>query len=108
VAVWNDLKTRVRFPLARAMHVSDWLQAYAVRYLQEQDRTDLVVGRLVRCPVCAGLVRPVNGHPVESFDRRGVHPACLAPVGSDDVTVPGGIRFSCPECQGIWETFLKS
>jgi hypothetical protein len=92
------------------MHISDWAHAYAERYAHGEDRTDLVVATLVRCPVCTDLVRPGNGSsdPASFCDHSPVHPPCLASAGIDDITFPGRVRFRCPQCHGLWESYLRA
>jgi hypothetical protein len=104
VAFLKDLMTRAKRPTAQVMHVSDWAAAYARRYVEGQDRRELVSGTLIRCPVCASLVGPVDGS--HELGHRE-HPECIVPVGAEDITFPGGVQFRCPECRGVSETFLK-
>jgi hypothetical protein len=91
------------------MHISDWVHSYADRYARGQDRTDLVLATLVRCPLCTDLVCPGNGSSdAASFcDHSPVLPPCLAVSGSDDVTFSGRVRFRCPQCNGLWESYLR-
>jgi hypothetical protein len=108
VAFWNDLKTRTRHPRARVMWVSDWAREYVRRYIEGQDRTDLLAATLVRCPVCTELVLPVTeGSTAGDSSGLTAHPPCLYPNGSDDIALPGRICFRCPKCRGLWETFLQ-